>query len=262
VSKDTLLIKSGGVFVKEDLTNPYDAYVVKDDRLEKKWQQEYYNKLGKKIRLAREEAGLTLAELGAMLKLTSAAVSNYESGIRHIPVHILAEVSFILKKPLGYFLGPGTGSTAQITEALKSAVEKFTDAVYIKDFLVINDGLLSEIEEPHPMIPVPPGIAKDHHFALLVYNEDADTNNYYLCKWFKPTIKSIGISESIKSNTTQIDDEALVIATIGMGHKVELVAFSDIKPAKNFKGDIFDVYDNKTVNLLAIVVSKIERLVK
>lgn len=248
--------------MNDNIGNPYDSYIVKSEKLEKEWQQEYYNTIGKKIKNARDEAGLTLSELGAMLKLTSAAISNYESGIRHVPVHILAEIAFILKKPLGYFLGPGTGSTVLVTEAIRRAVEKFTDAAYIKDFFIIKDNILQELEEPHPMIPIPPDIAKEHHFALVIYNEETGTNNYYLCKWYKPSIESIGPTEGIKTRKIKFDDNTLVVATVGDGHNVELVTYKDIKPSDSYKGDIFDVYDKKTVNLLAIVVSRIERLVK
>ena len=259
----TQQIKSGGVIMNNDeVQSIFDAYKENKEKLNKIWQQKYYIELGNKIRLAREEAGLTLAELGSKLLLTSAAISNYESGIRHVPVHILTEIASILNKPIGYLLGPSVSSSIQISDALIKTVEKFTDATYIKDFFVIKNNIMQKQEEPHPMIPLPPDITKEHHFALSVFCKDTETCNFYLCKWFNPDIGSVKLAEDITSTLKQINNDNPVIITKESSLSYHLATYKDVKHADSFKDGTFEDYHIKTTNLIAIVISRVERLVK
>lgn len=110
-------------------------------------------------------------------------------------------------------------------------------------------------------MPLPKEIAKDHHFALRYYNEKTDTFNYLLCKWYKPHVRRAGklffkktVREFVPPNP-----EDLVIAVHGDTDQWELIQYKDITPSQTFHGTDTDRY---TVNIMAIVVARIERLVK
>ena len=62
-----------------------------------------FREVGKRIQMAREEKGLTQAELAARLGCTQSALSNYELGKRKPNLDLLNEIAEILNKPLDYF---------------------------------------------------------------------------------------------------------------------------------------------------------------
>jgi len=64
--------------------------------------------MGKRIQQAREQAGLSQAELAARLRCTQSALSNYELGKRRLHLTNLEQIAHILKKPLGYFVDHST----------------------------------------------------------------------------------------------------------------------------------------------------------
>ena len=53
----------------------------------------FYQEIGRCIRKVRKERRITQEELGRQLGLTKSAIVNYETGIRKIPVDVLAEFS-------------------------------------------------------------------------------------------------------------------------------------------------------------------------
>ncbi len=63
-----------------------------------------YKNIGKKIQMAREEAGLSQEELASRLGYTQAALSNYELGKRRLYLANIEQIAKELNKPLSYFL--------------------------------------------------------------------------------------------------------------------------------------------------------------
>lgn len=72
-----------------------------------------YTEMGRRIQQAREQAGLSQAELAAKLRCTQSALSNYELGKRRIHLSNLEQIAQILKKPLCSFFEPSTDSHSQ-----------------------------------------------------------------------------------------------------------------------------------------------------
>ncbi|MEW6182270.1 MAG: helix-turn-helix transcriptional regulator [Bacillota bacterium] len=245
----------------EEFYNETDDFEVRPKMPEdKEALDRYYKFIGERLRNAREQSGCTLANLAKGIGLTSSAVSNYESGIRQIPVHILQEFARVLGKPLHYFLGPGVEDPSLIQATLKTAIERFSDAFFIEVLYEIKDGNVSPIEELFSLIPVPVDIGKDHHFAIREFNESEGTLNYYVCKWYKPetVIRVIPLLwRKTSQNLTPPKPEDWVIAERGDTEMLELVQFKNVSPSKTF-----DKTESFTINIRAIVISKLERLVK
>jgi transcriptional regulator with XRE-family HTH domain len=63
-----------------------------------------YKNIGKKIQIAREEAGLSQEELASRLGYTQAALSNYELGKRRLYLANIEQIARELNKPLSYFI--------------------------------------------------------------------------------------------------------------------------------------------------------------
>jgi len=72
-----------------------------------------YREMGRRIQLAREQAGLSQAELAAKLGCTQSALSNYELGKRRIHLGMLEQIAQLLKKPLCSFFETSTDSYLQ-----------------------------------------------------------------------------------------------------------------------------------------------------
>jgi len=69
-----------------------------------------YKNIGKKIQMAREEAGLSQEELASRLGYTQAALSNYELGKRRLYLANIEQIAKELNKPLSYFLDESAGT--------------------------------------------------------------------------------------------------------------------------------------------------------
>ena len=72
-----------------------------------------FKEIGKKIQQAREEKGLTQADLAQSLGLTQAALSNYELGKRRLYLHQIEDIARHLERDLEYFIGSGESGTAE-----------------------------------------------------------------------------------------------------------------------------------------------------
>jgi len=59
-------------------------------------QRELYLQLGKRIREARKDAGLTQAELASLISLSRTSVTNIELGRQHILLHTLYDMASAL----------------------------------------------------------------------------------------------------------------------------------------------------------------------
>ncbi|HET57519.1 MAG TPA: XRE family transcriptional regulator [Deltaproteobacteria bacterium] len=63
-----------------------------------------YERIGRKLQKAREEAGMSQEELAGRLGCSQASLSYYELGKRRIYFAELEKICAILKRPLTYFL--------------------------------------------------------------------------------------------------------------------------------------------------------------
>ncbi len=63
-----------------------------------------YSKIGKRIRNARLEKGLSQAELGALIGCSNNHMSHVEVGQTKVSLPMLLKVAFILEKDINYFL--------------------------------------------------------------------------------------------------------------------------------------------------------------
>ncbi len=60
-------------------------------------------KIGKRIRDARSESGLSQKQLGKLLKVSDKAVSSYEVGRTTPNMHLLKKIGEIVHRPVSYF---------------------------------------------------------------------------------------------------------------------------------------------------------------
>lgn len=243
-----------------ELTDDYEAIPTIED--DKEALEHYYQKVGERIKKAREETAYTQAKLADFIGLTPSAIANYESGIRQIPIHILLDIASQLGKPLDFFLGPISDPQILIVKSLKSAVERLTEATYIEDIYELKDGQFYGIGKPSPLIPLPPEFTKDHNFALRCFNEKTETYSFYICKWYKPHLKRAGMLFFKKTISVDIepDPNDWVIAEPGDSQKFELVQYKNVTPSafSNWKKE----GKEKIINVRAIVLARLERLVK
>ncbi|MDK2888388.1 MAG: repressor LexA [Thermoanaerobacter sp.] len=95
----------------------------------------YYEEIGRRIKKAREDRGLTQEQLGEKLGFTKTAINLYEKGKRRISIDDLKRISVILGKPLSFFLGENISSM----EAIRTLIQK-----PLADFLPIKQVPLFE----------------------------------------------------------------------------------------------------------------------
>jgi transcriptional regulator with XRE-family HTH domain len=61
--------------------------------------------LGKRIKIAREEARMTQLQVGVSLGVSDKTISGYEAGRIAPPIDKLMELADLFKKPITFFLG-------------------------------------------------------------------------------------------------------------------------------------------------------------
>ena len=61
--------------------------------------------LGDRIKSAREEAKLSQLQVAVTLGISDKTISGYESGRISPPINKLEKLAYLLKKPVGYFIG-------------------------------------------------------------------------------------------------------------------------------------------------------------
>lgn len=71
--------------------------------------------LGRRVRAAREEAGLSQEQLGAKVGYSAMGISHLESGDRKIKLGDLQKIAEVLKIEIGYLLEPITKSSFPTT---------------------------------------------------------------------------------------------------------------------------------------------------
>ncbi|MGQ9556976.1 MAG: helix-turn-helix domain-containing protein [Desulfurispora sp.] len=67
-----------------------------------------YKLIGRRLQLAREEAGLSQEQLATRLGCSQSTLSNYEKGKRRLYLAQLEKIARVLNKPLEYFMQPLT----------------------------------------------------------------------------------------------------------------------------------------------------------
>lgn len=80
--------------------------------------QEFYQEVGRRIRVAREQSRLTQAALATKVSLTRTTVTNIEKGRQQLLVHTLVEIAKALDVALESLLPEP--QAASITELLKA----------------------------------------------------------------------------------------------------------------------------------------------
>lgn len=106
-----------------------------------------YAQIGQKVRLAREEAGLSQEELGNRLGCSGVTISSWETGKRRISLEDLHSVARVLGKPFAFFFPDGSLSLNvenQIGALLKRSIGDFLGTKQIPVYQVQPAG------EDHP----------------------------------------------------------------------------------------------------------------
>ncbi|SHF05217.1 Transcriptional regulator, contains XRE-family HTH domain [Desulfofundulus australicus DSM 11792] len=65
-----------------------------------------YKSIGRRIQLAREEAGLSQEQLAAKIGCSQSTLSHYEQGKRRLYLAQLEKIAQVLQKPIDYFFQP------------------------------------------------------------------------------------------------------------------------------------------------------------
>lgn len=97
-----------------------------------------YEDIGLRIRLWREEAGLTQEELGQRVRLTRTSITNIEAGGQKVQVDVLYAIAQALNVSLDRFLPPEEKGLvlidAQILKGVPSNVREWLKAVLISNW--------------------------------------------------------------------------------------------------------------------------------
>ncbi len=76
-----------------------------------------YKSIGKRLQMAREDAGLSQEQLAARIGCSQSTLSNYEKGRRRLYLAQLEKIAEELQKPIEYFMQPlaedAAGSTTE-----------------------------------------------------------------------------------------------------------------------------------------------------
>jgi transcriptional regulator with XRE-family HTH domain len=136
-----------------------------------------YEALGLRLKLAREQVGMTQTEAAAALGLTSAALSQYKSGKRKVEALTLESLSRLYAVPLGYFFGEDA-PLADWEVALRSLTQNLSPQAKAGISQLIAqvhnlEQLYQLTSTAYPGIPHPP-------FRALA---EEDTSNYEVAEY-------------------------------------------------------------------------------
>lgn len=92
-----------------------------------------YEKIGRKLQKAREEAGMSQEELAKHIGCSQASLSYYELGKRRLYVADLERISSILNRPLTYFM---ENTNSEETEFERDELKNIFREPYMRDILV------------------------------------------------------------------------------------------------------------------------------
>jgi len=82
-----------------------------------------FKEIGRKLQLAREEAGLSQEQLATMLGCAQSTLSNYEKGKRRLYLTQLENIAEILDKPIEYFMESSSHNETSAVESINSALD-------------------------------------------------------------------------------------------------------------------------------------------
>lgn len=80
--------------------------------------------IGKRIRAAREEVGLSQEQLGAKVGYSAMGISHLENGDRQIKIDDLGKIAQVLGVGTAYFLEPITGIPARYPSTTYGRIEE------------------------------------------------------------------------------------------------------------------------------------------
>jgi transcriptional regulator with XRE-family HTH domain len=81
-----------------------------------------FKEIGRKLQLAREDAGLSQEQLASMMGCAQSTLSNYEKGKRRLYLTQLENIAELLQKPIEYFMENSPSSTeSQAASSIGSA---------------------------------------------------------------------------------------------------------------------------------------------
>ncbi len=93
--------------------------------------------LGKRIREARDEKGITQKDLAEFLGYSPMGISHFENGIRNLKISDVQKLSQFFNKDLSYFLQPDTtlfrASSNQVVD-VETAMSDFDNFLNEKGF--------------------------------------------------------------------------------------------------------------------------------
>lgn len=82
-----------------------------------------FKEIGRKLQLAREEAGLSQEQLATMLGCAQSTLSNYEKGKRRLYLTQLENIAEILDKPIEYFMESNNNVETATVSSINSALD-------------------------------------------------------------------------------------------------------------------------------------------
>lgn len=130
-----------------------------------------YSLIGTRIRQAREQRGMSQADLAARIHVAPQTIGRYEEGERRPDLKVLVEISRVLGKPLAFFLDehykapPPTDVLGLVREQLGDILE--VDYVPILGHVPAGRPINVE-ENAEGWLPVPKGVGAKPDFALRV----------------------------------------------------------------------------------------------
>ncbi len=82
-----------------------------------------FKEIGRKLQLAREEAGLSQEQLASMLGCAQSTLSNYEKGKRRLYLTQLENIAEILDKPIEYFMENNNHAETATVNSINDALD-------------------------------------------------------------------------------------------------------------------------------------------
>lgn len=98
-----------------------------------------YELLGKRIKEARKEANLTQDQLAEKLDISTAYMSQLETGKAAVNLNRLAQIALLLQTDIGYFLSGATTSNQYLIEEFNSLLSDRTPEELNLAYRVLNE---------------------------------------------------------------------------------------------------------------------------
>lgn len=109
-----------------------------------------YSKIGKRIRRARLEKGLSQAELGALIGCSNNHMSHVEVGQTKVSLPMLLKLAFVLEKDINYFLldTPYASKSCMINSEIAGKLDRCSADTLITVSKIIDVMLEAQRSEP------------------------------------------------------------------------------------------------------------------